>query len=113
MTNLHDARVTAAAKAMEKLPLNLVTRAEAVEAAMAALAAADAVVTVEMIAEVLRRHVLGPANGGTASWSWINCSCHHRIEIAGVTRDYVLALGREHQARAVLALLRGGEGGSE
>lgn len=40
MTNLHDARVTAAAKAMEKLPLNLVTRAEAVEAAMAALGAA-------------------------------------------------------------------------
>ena len=52
--DLQQARVEAAAKALEKLPLSLVTRAEAVDAARAALTAADAVVTVEMIADALR-----------------------------------------------------------
>lgn len=54
MTDLHEKRVEAAAKALEKLPLNIITRGEAIQAARAALAAADAhLPSVEQIAEVL------------------------------------------------------------
>ena len=60
----------------------------------------------EKLAEVIESHVLGDPNGGTASWARVNCSCGHRIEIAGVTREYVVALGRKHQARAVAEWLK-------
>lgn len=60
----------------------------------------------DALAEVLSEHVLGEPNGGTASWAWLNCSCRHRIEIAGVTREHVVALGRKHQARAVAEWLK-------
>ena len=63
-------------------------------------------VDVDALAEVLSEHVLGEPNGGTASWAWLNCSCGHRIEIAGVTREHVVELGRKHQARAVAEWLR-------
>ena len=83
--------------------------------ARAALVAAQGVAPVlpssgvdeEKLAEVIESHVLGDPNGGTASWAWLNCSCGHRIEIAGVTREYVVALGRKHQARAVAEWLEG------
>lgn len=64
-------------------------------------------VTREQVVRVLARHELGAPNGGTASWAWINCSCGHRIEIAGVTRDYVFQLAEDHRADQVLALLNG------
>ena len=60
------------------------------------------------LADVLDMHVLGKPNGGTASWAWLNCSCGHRVEIAGVTREYVVEEGRRHQAREVAEWLRGG-----
>ena len=67
----------------------------------------------EKLAEVSEAHVLGEPNGGTASWAWLNCSCGHRIEVAGVTREHVVALGRKHQARAVAEWLKGQGRGSE
>lgn len=67
----------------------------------------------EKLAEVIEAHVLGEPNGGTASWARVNCSCGHRIEIAGVTRERVVALGRMHQARAVAEWLKGQGRGSE
>lgn len=66
----------------------------------------------DKLAEVIEQHVLGEPNGGTASWAWINCSCRHRIEIAGVTREHVVALGRKNQARAVAEWLKGQGGES-
>ena len=60
------------------------------------------------LADVLDMHVLGKPNGGTASWAWLNCSCGHRVEIAGVTREYVVEEGRRHPAREVAEWPRGG-----
>lgn len=103
MTNLHDARVEAAAKDLEKLPLNLITRSEAREAATVAIAAADAVVTVDMIAEAFDAHLVDRTikfdSDGFREWT---CMCGNKA-----TADEP---HRIHRARAVLALLRGGDG---
>lgn len=110
MTNLHDARVEAAAKAMygrdlarskEAYPDRpnfwAKDRPTYAEHAALALAAADAVVTVEMIAEVLADHSYGYSISGLP----LGCECGHD---QGEDRHAA------HQATYVLDLLRGGEG---
>lgn len=72
-----------------------------------ALTATDAVVTAGLIAEVLARHQISRPNGGSATVAWCDCSCGYREEVWGGTREVVEARVKQHQARAVLALLRG------
>lgn len=69
MTNLHDARVEAGAKAIEKIPhivWNSPTRHDAMILADAAIAAADAVVTVEELASEIGRECDCGAGAGSA-----------------------------------------------
>ena len=105
--DLQQARVTAAAKAMwgsdlekskefypERPSMWAKERPAYAEYAALALAAADAVVTVEMIAEVLRRHQAF-THGDSCRCGWVATvgdSSHAR-----------------HQAFEILALLRGCE----
>ena len=100
MTNLHDARVEAACVAYEYTNAFGPERETRMRAA---LAAADAVVTEEMIAEVLDAHLVDRAikfdSDGFREWT---CRCGNVT-----TADEPHSL---HRARAVLALFRGGDG---
>jgi len=93
MTNLHDARVEAACNAYQAAqnadPYDFKGRMSA------ALAAADAAVTVEWIAEVLRRHLdFTPGDSCRCGWvATVGDSSHAR-----------------HQAFKLIELLRGGDG---
>ena len=77
--------------------------------AIADALAAQPVLDPEKVAGVINRHVLGKANGGTASWAWVDCSCGEQIRVAGVTRDHVYSLGQMHQARALCEAAKRGE----
>lgn len=89
MTNLHDARVEAAMDEYLKIHLDEAGRPSFRESMRAALAAADAVVTVEMIAEVIGKSRTTSIRGDDGCKS-------------------VVMESNETIASAVLALIRGG-----
>lgn len=55
----------------------------------------------EQLANIIREHKLGKPNGGTATGSWITCSCGHTSRTFS-DRDYAERLGREHIAQAII-----------
>ena len=95
MSDIQVARVEAAVKAIEKIPhivWNSPTRYDAMVLAEAAIAAADAAVTVEMIAKAL--FDVRDDEFDLDEWE----------DIDGSERERYIC-----DARAVLAILRGGE----
>lgn len=60
----------------------------------------------ERLARVMNDHRVGEPMGGTASEAWVTCSCGARISLPGGTRELARSLGEEHQAEALLAVLR-------
>ena len=128
MTDLHDARVEAAGEAIydEVVTSTDLSMSDCERIAEAALAAADAVVTVEMIADLLARELdgndgddLGSAYGEGALHLALDFPIREAIDDVyadcGDSDSRVLSTNIAKRLAyllppAVLALLRGGEG---
>lgn len=113
MTNLHDARVEAAAKAIEKIPhivWNSPTRQDAMTLARAALAAADAVVTVDDLQERIEDTLAYYQCRETNPKADHPSMGYHAF--SEEQREWLRAKKSEAAAeivRMILALIRGGE----
>lgn len=55
----------------------------------------------DQLAHIIHAHVPGKPNGGTATGSWVTCSCGHKCHTMG-DRDFAEDLGRKHLAQAIL-----------